>query len=366
VKKLHPRFISACAVLLVLGFLGLYFRLSLLYPVDSDDLIFVDEIRTSGYWNAFHTFYTQVNGRWFSHLYTCAVFFFLKDQVGIYWIYHLLLLGAFVSSFAFFLKASTARFYGWALKFKSALHMSLVLTACLFLFQYEGRWETWLWVCSTGVHLISIAFLFTGFALLFSPKKAKGLLGILLLLAFAAIGGLDEDNAIIAGGLIGWYALTLLRTRNREDVKKAGVAAVGLLGSFAFNLASSGLRERLAWEPPHNFDNALAYTFQTLAVPVQEYGLLPMKAGVFGLMLAWLYQLTRKNPLHSFQCIPSSVWIRGLIICLLTILSFFIPCYALSIMAPPRCMIVGYLLGLLFIADTVIRRSDSDVSLLHS
>jgi len=253
------------------------------------------------------------------------------------------------------LKAAALRCYRWSLDPRQALGSALLLTSCLYFFLYEGRWEVWFWVCSTGVHLISICLLFLGFATLWNRQPPRLFTYILLIVLFAAVGGLDEENAVLAGMFLIAEGLVLISRKKQKAIGKVALAGTVLLISLLVNLVSSGFRERLAWEPSNNFMGAVSNTLRTAIIPIREYTLLPLKILVMVALATGLFRLSQKFPAPATANFRRQFILKGVLVTGAVVFSFFIPCYTLSIIAPPRCLVLGYGMVLLFLSDQVIR-----------
>ena len=324
------------------------------YSLYEDDwnFYFEFEFQRSGIREVVAELYNGVNGRLFSHYYLCTVFRFLPIEPVYFFSYHFLLLAAFIVSLAFLLRNSLALFRDRQLSFRAALGWAAFITAFFTFFYYEEILETWLWISSTGVYLLSLILGMGGLAGIFSKHKTTVKILPACLIFFLA-GGLSETYALMYMSVIVVAGIMAYKRKLFEQgILSAGMAGLlGLTGGLYINFISPGLDSRLSWLPDFNLLQALKNTAHSLAFPFLRYEYLPLKIALILLLLVFA---KRQYGMDHFSF--GKFARKGLFILAFIAVSFFLPCLILSDIVPARAASLGYLAGVLFLFDELIFR----------
>ena len=187
---------------MVAGFLCFFFYDILHYIPNLDDRFNYEYVSKMGIVNAAKLFFSNINGRWFSHMVTAISFYFIQDNYSYYAFYLCLMLGFFIFSLGFFLQAFVKKIWKQVLPFGSSLRHAVIFTAVLFFLLFAGREEIWAWVSSVNNHLLSVILSLLLFGLLFRETNKPAHTGLIIFLG-AAIGGLNEVNAVCTALAVG-------------------------------------------------------------------------------------------------------------------------------------------------------------------
>lgn len=354
----NQRFLLICkfaCIALVLAFIALFIHESRYYPLTPDDAFFLSIVKLKGVFKGALYFYTDCNGRWFSHLFTCTVFGMLKDQIQYYWIYLLLMILWFSCALSYLLKVLVQRYYSTALSWPFSLLTGLTVTAGLYFFMFEGRFEVWYWMSSVSMHLLSLTFLFTGFAIVLSPRRNSAVRSVVMLFSFMAAGGLNEFYAITAGLLL--LLLCLFSPvpgapGRKEQLIRIAFALGVLLISFSINLFSSGIKTRLGILPSFTLGQSLRNTVHTALFPLLHYQLIPLKLLTLLVLCGACLLIGNKAGAMHIKKKGWEFYAGGAAVVSLLL---FMNCYVLSDTAPFRSQSMAYLIVVLLLMDFLLR-----------
>ncbi|MFL5751837.1 MAG: hypothetical protein ACJ76F_00400 [Bacteroidia bacterium] len=341
-EKFLQKYCKFIGLIIIVPFFWSLIRETLHYSITGDDVFFLAVVKGKGVIGAALYFYTDCNGRWFSHLFTCTVFSILGTHITYYWIYLLMMTLCFTAALAFLLRSLSARYFH-RLSFVSSAYSALIITACLYFFMYEGRFEVWQWMSSVSMHLLSLTFLCFGFAMLVKPGAGVSA-WIITILCFAAAGGLNETYVIIALILLFIPGSKLRGAVSSTERNKVLLAFAVLLLSFSVNLFSSGISTRLGILPSFTLVQSLKNTVHTAVLPLLHYQLLPLKLmTLLVLILHCKYVSGKINRVVPLK-LETALFTFSLVLFL-----FYINCYVLSDIVPFRSQSLGYLLITLLI-----------------
>ncbi|HWY34572.1 MAG TPA: hypothetical protein VNX68_07990, partial [Nitrosopumilaceae archaeon] len=320
-----------------------------------DDLFFIAVVKSKGILKGTGFFFEVVNGRWFSHLFTCTVFAILGVHASWYWIYLMLMMLWFVSALGGLLRSLCQHYYSFFPGIPLSFYISLTITSVLFFLLYEGRFDIWYWMSSVSMHLLSLTFLFSGFSVLLRNKKGVGPL-LVMMISFIAAGGLNEIYAIIGGLLLLIFWIGDPMPGSKFSVLRIGIAFVCLFGSLAVNLLSAGILTRFSILPEFHVVQAMKNTLHTVLLPFFHYQVLPLKILSSGIFICFCVFISRsyfqKIRIRKVSILPQFIVISGIIL-----LSFFMASYILSDIVPYRAQSMGYLILILFGGNYVLRQS---------
>jgi len=339
---------------LVAGFLWSFFYEALHLRFIIDDSFFDAIIHKFGFFGSVKYCYEVANGRWFSHFISCLIFYFSGHTFSSYFFTLVLFLLLFLFAAAFLFKYFMQSFHKKSVSWISAFGSALVFTALLYFLQYEGRREIWIWISSAANHLLSVTlclFLF-GFLL---KESANFLVTVFALLVAVCIGGLNEINAICSVLTMG--GLFLLQQYYYPTVKinklRLILAIVGICVSLVLNFLSAGYKIRLEGLPDFTFIQSLKNTLHSFLIPVLDTNLITLS--VVALILLGVFikiRIQQQSGVFTWQKKNTIILMAALTI---TSLSFFLHCFTLSDIVPPRGALWGYALTL-FVLFTSFER----------
>lgn len=323
------------------------------YSFYEDDWSFWFALQNSGITDLSLELYNTVNGRLFSHFYLCTVFSIFNEPESMFIIYHFLLLTAFVCSLAFLLQNFMSTWRNKTLSFRASLSRAAFITAFFAFFYAEEGFETWLWISSTGVYLLSLILAMTGLALIFSRQKSP-VKSLPVFVLFFLTGGLSETYALMYIAVIAAAGISAYKQKLFEhEILSAGTAGIfGIAGGLYINYISQGLANRLSWLPDLNLLQALKNTAHSLAFPFLRYEYLPLKIALVLLLLVFA-----KRQYGMIHFSPGKFARNGLPILAFIAISFFLPCLILSDIVPARAASLGYFAGVLFLFDQLVLRN---------
>lgn len=338
-------------IFLLLGYVGC---IAVHYKMIYDDFTFHSTVLDRGVIGASWFFFKNANGRMAAHLFLCSVFRIFQDKENLFFIYHFSMLACFVLAMAYGLKNYLELFRNKFIAFKRALFYSAFITAFLFFFFVSGRFELWFWVSATGVYLISLTVAFVAFGWVMR-KKQNAFTVILSLLIFFLAGGFSESFAVMYLLILSVLFIFSLKKNHFLKTHAAAIGAgmVGLLVALFINVLSIGIQNRLDCLPSFHLSQALLNTIHSLAFPILRYKQLPIQLVLIALLLLYAHFHFPKN-----NNAPKNFMQQGSIVLLFISISFFIPCYLLSDIVPERAASFGYLIGVLFLFDHFIFRSE--------
>ncbi len=326
---------------LVAGFLFYFFHDALFYRFVLDDCFFDGIVRKLGIAGSIDFCYNIANGRWFSHIVCAISFYFLQYNYTLYAVYLTVLLLLFLFGVNNLYKNYNKTFLQKEILFSKSISFSLVFTATVYFLLFEGRWEIWGWVSSANNHLLSAIICLYMFSLLI--KEKRNIVLVFLLAIF--IGGLNEVNAICS--IMGIMGLLLLNRFYFPQIKLSPLnlllAAFAIGISLLVNIYSGGYRVRLDGLPDFTLIQSFKNTVHSFLIPVIHYSYLPFIIGALLILFFYLKQ----EKLKAISKKEIIIFISAFVI---VIISFFLHCYSLSDIMPPRGEIWGYSLLLFLLA----------------
>ena len=330
---------------MVAGFLCLFVLDLLHYKTNVDDTFNDESVSSIGIAESIKLFFSNINGRWFSHLITAPLFAVLKHNYTYYAIYVTCMMLLFVASVSILHKTYLTTFYKKNVDTKTSISFAFVFTATLYFLLFVGRQEIWAWVSSANNHLLSVilGILLFSFLLTESPKKSIIVFSFLLA---AFIGGLNEVNAVCTALCVAglffvqkkYYPLLKLNTLNML------VVLVIIATSLSINIFSGGYENRMNTLPNFTLPQSIKNTVHTFALPIMQYRFIVLR--LFAL-LTFLFFLDTNFSALQFTKQNTRILLGALVI---SSISFFLHCYILSDIVPARGEVWTYtfLLFLLF------------------
>jgi hypothetical protein len=316
-----------------------------------DDNTFREFLGEKNIADASFYFFHHANGRLFSHFYLCSVFSIFKTTEFLF-VYHLLLPAEFALALSLLLKNYSARFYAHPFTNQQSFFYAAFITAFFFFLFFIGRIETWLWISSTGVYLISLILGMHAFALVLS-KKRSGFRTFLAVLLFFIAGGFSESFAIMFLIALLWLDFGILKKERRYERLKliTNFSAAGSVGGILFNLFSNGAINRLDSLKQFDFMYSVKNTIHSLLLPF-----LNMKYAAGDLLLVIALFVYGYFTVSNFRIDTKTLTAKFIPVLLFIACSFFIPCYVLSDIVPVRAASLGYFVFTLFLFDRLIFR----------
>ena len=306
-----------------------------------DDCFYDGIVRKWGIGGSIDLCYKIANGRWFSHIVCAFSFYFLQHNFTLYALYLTFLMLLFILGISSLYKNYCKTFLQKQVSFSSRISFAAVFTATIYFLLFEGRWEIWSWVSSANNHLLSVITCLFLFSVLLE-ENGNVLLAFLLA---AFVGGLNEVNAICS--VMSIIGLLLLNKFYFTTIKlrklNLFIAIVAIASSLIVNINSGGYKIRMEGLPDFTLLQSLKNTLHSFLIPFIHYKYLPFILGA----LFIFYFFIREGKLKT-------IWKEEIVIFIcaffIVIVSFFIHCYSLSDIMPPRGELWGYCL-LLFIVS---------------
>lgn len=356
-KKILFQYIIPAAM--VAGFLCFFMYDALHYVTNADDSFNDEYVSKLGMVEAAKLFFSNINGRWFSHIVTAIAFHFLKHNVVYYAVYLTAMMLVFVAAISVLHKTFLRTFHKKEVTILTSISFAFVFTATIYFLLFVGREEIWAWVSSVNNHLLSVIVAVLLFSLLIK-ERVGGVaifrtIGVLLLAA--AIGGLNEVNAVCTvlavGGLMAMqhfqYPTLKLSKLNMW------LAIFVILASLSANVLSGGYESRMNSLPSFTIAQSIKNTVHTFALPIMQYQYIVLR--LFVLVAFWFFMrrslysptLSLKDTIEMLLIIfilsPIEAVPFGILS--ITFVSFFGHCYTLSDITPARGEVWAYTLLLL-------------------
>jgi len=346
-KKLFQYVLPAA---LVAVFLCFFFYDALHYISNKDDDFNDEYVSTLGIVDASKLFFSNINGRWFSHVITAFAFAFLKHNYVYYAVYVTGIMFLFIASISVLYKNYLYTFLKEEVTLLKSLSFAFVFTATLYFLLFMGRQEVWAWVSSVNNHLLSVIL----GAFLFSLLVKENSTASSVFLLAAAIGGLNEVNAACTALAV--VCLFALQKFYHPTLKLSNpnmlLAASVIIGSLAVNVISGGYESRMNSLPGFTFPQSIKNTVHTFALPFMQYRFIMLR--LFALLIfSFFVGVDFSNLKPSKQNITIAFGVLAIIA-----VSFFLHCYILSDIVPSRGEVWGYTL-LLFVLFAFIRTKNT-------
>ena len=326
---------------LVAGFLCFFFYDAFHYQNNIDDSYNDAALSRVGITGSIKLFFSEANGRWFSHIITAITFHFLKHNYVYYAGYVSCMMLLFVASIAVLYKAYFKTFLRENVPVLRSIVFGFVFTATLYFLLFAGRAEIWAWVSSANNHLLSVILCGLLFSLLLQENTAIYKTAGVVLLA-AAIGGLNEVNAVCCSLTV--FGLFVMRRIYYPTLNlSTGVmwlAIVIILSSLAINVLSGGYSNRMHSLPDFTLGQSLKNTLHTFALPVMQYQLIALRLVVL-LTFLWFVDSDLLKLKFEGQQLMIALGVLAIIG-----VSFFLHCFILSDIVPARGEVWGYSLAL--------------------
>ena len=329
---------------MVAGFLCFFFYDALHYITNIDDNFNDEYVSNLGVIEAMKLFFSNINGRWFSHVITAPAFAALGHNYTFYAIYVTGMMLLFVASISVLHKTYFKTFLKEDVKTQTSVVFAFVFTATLYFLLFVGRQEIWAWVSSANNHLLSVILCIFLFSLLLQEKTSVIKTVSVFLLA-AAIGGLNEVNAACCVlSIVGLFLLQKFYFPQLNFSKTNMLLAVIIIvASLSINVFSGGYESRMNSLQNFTLPQSIKNTVHTFALPIMQYKLIVLR--LFAL-LTFLFFLDTDFSKLSFTKRDKVITLG-----LLTIISvsFFLHCYILSDIVPARGEVWAYTLALFII-----------------
>jgi hypothetical protein len=339
-------------IFLMLGFFGFF---AWHYKLIADDFNFIGAIRGRSVLSTSLFFYSNFNGRFFSHLFLCAVFRFISEKEILIFLYRFMLLALFIFSLAHFLKNYLETIRGKFISVKQAFFWSAFITAFLFFFYFTGKLELWFWISATGVYLISIILALNAFAFILNKNRTWNNTSASFLLFFLA-GGFSESFAVMYLLIMISLEYRILRDNSFSSIHISTIHSgiFALMISLIINLCSGGIHNRLGNLPHFGFLYAFKNALHSMAFSVLHYRFLP-----FEILLLVIFILYANTQFSKINFSLKHFFLKSVPLIIFIFVSFYIPCYLLSDIVPDRAASLGYLVFVLFLFDYFIFSRDS-------
>ena len=353
-SALRPVVLYVLPFILILAFLCSFIHGALWYVPDGDDVYFLGVLKAMGLKAGTLFFYRQVTGRWLGHILSFLNFQLFGTHIRYYWIIILLMLFVFQGALAFFLRRITDKYFSFQHSRGTFLTAAMLFTACLYFFVFEGRWETWYWLSSVFIHPFGLTLMFLGFGCILDDKNQKISCYLLMLVSFAALGGIQEICSVLSFFFFFWIWLGNRSAGKDSGLRKIIPAAVVLGLSFLANLFSSGFRTRIDNQPSFHIGQSLKNTVHSVLIPFIDYEFLVPRVLALLIWILWLKM--KKEEQTCFSAGHSSLTplqkISAFSALILGALSM--TCYVLCDIAPQRCLLFPAALFLLALSDAML------------
>ncbi len=335
---------------LVAGFLCFFFYDALHYIPNGDDEFNDEYVSNLGIVEAAKLFFSNINGRWFSHIITAISFAVLKHNYMYYALYVTGVMLLFVVSISVLYKNYLHTFYKEKLSALKSFWFAWVFTATLFFLLFVGRQEVWAWVSSANNHLMSVilsVFLFSSLI-----KENNSVIKIIwVCILAAAIGGLNEVNAACCAiAAVGLFALQKFYSPQLKlNSLIIWLAVFIIISSLAVNVISGGYESRMNSLPHFTIPQSIKNTVHTFALPLMQYRYIALRLCTLLIFLFFIdINFAALKPSKQDIIIAA-----GLLVIIGA--SFFLHCYILSDIVPSRGEVWGYTL-LLFMLFAFVRK----------
>ncbi|MEO8761633.1 MAG: hypothetical protein ABI388_09410 [Bacteroidia bacterium] len=329
---------------MVAGFLCFFFYDAFHYLTNIDDSFNDESVSKFGVVESIKLFFSNINGRWFSHIITAIAFAFLNHNYTYYAIYVTVIMLLFVVSISTLYKTYFKTFLKEDVSIQKSIAFAFVFTATLYFLLFVGRQEIWAWVSSANNHLLSVVLCVFLFSLLLRESKSFfKTIGVLLLAA--AIGGLNEVNAACCVlTIVGLFLLQkFYYAQLKINTSTMILAGVVIAASLSINTLSGGYESRMNTLQDFTLPQSIKNTVHTFALPVMQYNLIGLR--LFALF-TFLFYVDANFSKLKFTKKDLRIFIGVLAI---ITASFFLHCFILSDITPARGEVWGYTL-LLFVA----------------
>lgn len=337
-KKLFQIVLPAA---LVAGFLCCFFYDAFHYISNIDDNFNNEYVSKLGIIESIKIFFSNINGRWFSHIITAVAFYFLKDNYTYYALYVTGMMLLFIVSVSVLYKTYLKVFLKELIPLKASFTFGFVFTATLYFLLFVGRQEIWAWVSSANNHLLSVVLCIFLFSLLLQINKSVLKTSMIFLMA-AAIGGLNEVNAVCC--VLGIMGLFLLQKINYPQLGISSatmfVVITLILASLSINVFSGGYESRMNGLPHFTLPQSLKNTVHTFALPVMQYPFIGLRIIALFVFLAFV------NPNFYRLKFTKKDFIIAAGLLFIIVVSFFLHCFILSDIVPARGELWSYTLFL--------------------
>jgi hypothetical protein len=348
-QKLFKYFLPAA---MVAGFLCFFFYDALHYIDNIDDSFNDEYVSKMGAVDAAKLFFSNINGRWFSHIITALGFHFLKNNYTYYAFYVTGIMLLFVASISLLHKTYLKTFFNQNVSGLKSILFAFVFTATLYFLLFVGRQEIWAWVSSANNHLLSVILCVLLISLLLQENKSIFKTIIVFLMA-AAIGGLNEVNASCC--ILSITGLYFLRQSYYPQLKlsKANMtmAVLIIIASLSINVFSGGYESRMNGLPNFTLPQSIKNTVHTFALPVMQYKFIVLR--LFAL-LTFLFFIDADFSKLKFN--KKDIIIACSVLAIIAV-SFFLHCYILSDIVPARGEVWGYTLLLFVLYSFVVKKN---------
>ncbi|HTA60990.1 MAG TPA: hypothetical protein VK835_00980 [Bacteroidia bacterium] len=350
-QKLFKYFLPAA---MVAGFLCFFFYDALHYIANIDDSFNDEYVSKMGAVDAAKLFFSNINGRWFSHIITAVGFHFLKNNYTHYAFYVTGMMLLFVAAVSVLHKVYLKTFLSQEVSVFKSMLFAFVFTATLYFLLFVGRQEIWAWVSSANNHLLSVIFCVLLFSLLLQENKSVFKTITIFLLA-AAIGGLNEVNASCCVlSVVGLFFLQKIYYPQLKVSKTNMIMTVLIIvASLSINTFSGGYESRMNGLPNFTLPQSIKNTVHTFALPVMQYKLLVLR--LFALLTFLFFIDTNFSKLKLNR---NDKIITCAVLAIVAV-SFFLHCYILSDIVPARGEVWGYTLVLFVLYAFVTKKNKS-------
>lgn len=339
---------------MVAGFLFFFFFDAFHYITNIDDSFNDEYVSKIGITESIKLFFSNINGRWFSHIITAIAFVFLKHNYTYYAMYVTAMMLLFILSIGVLHKTYFKTFLKEEILIKKSIAFAFVFTATLYFLLFVGREEIWAWVSSANNHLLSVILCVFLFCLLLKEDKLSFKITLIFLIA-AAIGGLNEVNAACCAlSVLGLFLLHhFYYSQLKLNTSAMFLAIVIILASLSVNVFSGGYESRMNGLPHFALPQSIKNTVHTFALPVMQYKLISWR--LFALFTFLFFIDTNFSKIKfKKQDIKVAIGVIATISA-----SFFLHCFILSDIVPARGEVWGYTLLLFLIFAFVTKRSRS-------
>ncbi len=228
-------------------FIILYSVLSYYNRIAVDDFYFLAFLKEHGILGGAIETYNTWSGRWVSSLLNAFVISFYPFKYFLF-VYGLLVFALFIYSVKRCIHNLKDNFQWDNLSFWKELHIAIFIVSAFFYSTIKID-ETWFWLCSTCVFLLSMILFFLGTSALISCKK--GVVNtLLIIIPFTLIGGSSEPFALIVllllllFGLANFFDLIILNLPKTDVTKRFSIAFICCFTSFVFLYSAEGNRVR--------------------------------------------------------------------------------------------------------------------------
>ena len=337
---------------MVAGFLFFFLFDAFHYIINIDDSFNDEYVSKLGVIESIKLFFSNINGRWFSHIITAIAFVFLKHNYTYYAVYVTGMMLLFVLSMSVLYKTYFKTFLKEEVSTKKSIAFAFVFTSTLYFLLFVGREEIWAWVSSANNHLLSVILCVFLFSLLLNENKSVLKTASILFIA-AVIGGLNEVNAACCVlSVIGLFLLhRFYYSHLKLNTSAMFLAITFILLSLSINVFSGGYESRMNGLPHFTLPQSLKNTVHTFALPVLQYKLISWR--LFALFTFLFFIDTNFSKIKfTKQDIRIAVGVLAIISA-----SFFLHCFILSDIVPARGEVWAYTLLLFVIFAFVTKKS---------